>query len=64
MRKNKIVLYVFTALLLLCAVMICLYQCVQDADIPLSVVVLADGREEHIDAWISEEGEYYVFLPG
>lgn len=63
MRKNRIAVYVLTALLTLVAAAIVYYQ-EQWEDFPLTVIVESEAGREKIQSWKKIPDTFYIFLPG
>lgn len=62
MRKNRIIIYLMTALLLLVLAMTELIV-IQRENFPFSVNIAAEGGTETVSCW-RRDGCFYVFLPG
>jgi len=63
MRKNKIILYFFTAVFLLTTAFLWIKIAdVKENDL-FSIRITSDGKSENIKCWQNEENDYYVFLP-
>lgn len=64
MAKQRKILYLATAVLLILAMGLCLFQIQQDAGLPFSVVLNTQSGTQTIQPWEDEDGVSYVFLPG
>ena len=67
MKNGKILIVLCTAVFLLLAAAI---SCMEPApepekkvNMPLSVTVVLDDRQETLDCWMDADGDYTVFLP-
>lgn len=63
MRRGKIVIWLFTALLLAVIVFLLSRDDPWNGNLPLSVLVSSQGQTEEIGCWKSDTGEYFLFLP-
>ena len=64
MRHGKSIVYFFTAIFLLAAVLIGTMEAASESDPPFWVQVCVDGAAEKVACWKKGESEFVVFLPG
>lgn len=63
MRKNRIIVYFFTAVFLLTAAFLWIKIADKKENDLFSVRITSDGKSENIKCWQNEKEDYYVFLP-
>ncbi len=63
MKRNKIIICILTAALLVGAVFIAVYQITNTAALPFSFEINSDSETERIKCWENKDGESFVFLP-
>lgn len=61
--KNKIIIYILTAVLLSLAVFVPVKFADDNNVYPFYVVISTKEKSEKVNCWKNEKGEYYVFLP-
>ena len=64
MTKQRTILYLASAALLIAVLLLCVFTADGSGELPLSVAVSSGGDREELSLWQNEAGAYYAFLPG
>lgn len=64
MKRNKIIIFSCTIVLLIGVCLICLYQLADHDELPFAISIPSGDETETICCWNNGKGESFVFVPG